>query len=278
MDYLDINKANWDDRAPIHAASAGYGLERYVQDPSYISDVVRFDVPRLGSLEGLRVLHLQCHIGTDTLSLARLGASVSGLDFSSASLEQARSLAAATNTDITYVEADVYSACKVLPEGAFDVLYTGIGAINWLPSIERWADVVARLLAPGGMVFLRDCHPMLFTIDETRLDVLEVKYPYFETDVATIWDDDSTYIDTDDVLTATTTHEWNHGLGEIVTALLTRGFTLEMLIEHDSLPWEALPGRMVQDQDDEWRLRDHRELLPLSFTLRARKEREAPEE
>src|SRR5438876_4652525 len=113
-DYRALNRANWDERAPAHAASPDYGFTRFVADPAYLSEVVRFDLPRLGEIRGLRGVHLQCHIGTDTVSLARLGARMTGLDFSAASLAEARRLAEQGGADVTFVEADVYEAARVL--------------------------------------------------------------------------------------------------------------------------------------------------------------------
>ena len=167
-EYLDVNRANWDDRVAAHVASADYAVRRFVDDPGFISGVVRFDVPLLGDVRGLRGVHLQCHIGTDTVSLARLGASMTGLDFSAPAVAAAAELAAATGADARFVQSDVYAAADVLPAGSFDVVYTGIGALCWLPDIRRWALVVAALLRPGGRLFIRDEHPMLFTIEDPR--------------------------------------------------------------------------------------------------------------
>jgi SAM-dependent methyltransferase len=271
-DYQTLNRANWDERAPAHAASPDYAVERFVADPGFISDVVRFDLPRLGGVAGLRGVHLQCHIGTDTISLHRLGARMTGLDFSSASLAQARRLAAATNADVDFVESDVYEAPAMLGEGAFDLVYTGVGALCWLPDIRRWAQVVDALLRPGGRLFLREGHPMLWALDDTRDDdLLVVDYPYFERPEPLVWEEGGTYVETDATFQHTVTHEWNHGLGEIVTALLDRGFNLTMLQEHDSAPWNAMPSLMVSDELGEWRLRDRPWRLPQTYTLQARK-------
>ena len=267
--YLDLNRANWDDRAPLHAASADYQVERFVRDPGHLSDVVRFDQPRPGDIVGLRGVHLQCHIGTDTLSLARLGARMTGLDFSPASLEQARELARRCDAPLEFVEAEVCAADQALPRASFDFVYTGIGALCWLPSIRDWARTVAALLKPGGWLFIRDGHPMLWTVNEERTDGLVIEYPYFERPEPMIWDDASSYVETDRPLTATRTHEWNHGLGEIITALLENGMTLTGLEEHRSLPWEALPGRMHRVSGGEWRLSEAPDRLPLSYTLQA---------
>ena len=266
-DYIKHNKANWDDRAPLHAASGEYAVQSFVDDPRFLSEVVRFDLPLLGDIAGLRGIHLQCHIGTDTLSLARLGAKVCGLDYSKASLAEARALAERCALPIRYVESDVYAADKVLPAGTFDLVYTGIGALCWLPRIEPWARTVAALLKPGGRLFLRDGHPMLMAVNEDHQDRLQLEYPYFEHEAPTVWHTDQTYVETDQRLTHTETHEWNHGLGEVITALLAHGLQLTALVEHQSIPWEALPGQMVKGEDGEYRLREQPARLPLSYTL-----------
>ncbi|WP_339070013.1 class I SAM-dependent methyltransferase [Pseudomonas idahonensis] len=268
-DYLTLNKTNWDERAPLHAASADYAVQRFVDDPQFLSEVVQFDRPLLGDIQGLRGVHLQCHIGTDTLSLARLGARMSGLDFSSASLAEARTLAQRCNTPIDYHESDVFAATDVLPRGEFDLVYTGIGALCWLPSIERWAQTVGALLKPGGRLFIREGHPMLWALDEEQRDSLQVAFPYFERSEPLVWDEDTTYVETESSLKATVTHEWNHGLGEIISALLAQGLEITGLVEHQSIPWEALPGQMVVDERGEWRLKEAPWRLPLSYTLQA---------
>jgi SAM-dependent methyltransferase len=246
-------------------------VQRFVDDRALLSDVVRFDRDRLGDIAGLRTAHLQCHIGTDSLSLARLGARVTGLDFSSVSVSEARTLVAETGDDVDFVESDVYSALSVLEPASFDLVYTGIGALCWLPSIDRWASVVAGLLAPGGRLFLREAHPILWSMDERLDDDLHLRFGYFEQATPLEWDGDATYVETDRPLTATKTYEWNHGLGEIVTALLNEGLILTGLVEHDSVPWEALPGQMVERPGGEFALDELAGVAPLSYTIQATK-------
>jgi len=269
-DYAAVNRANWDERVPAHAASPDYSVDKFIADPEFLSEVVRFDLPLLGDISGQRGVHLQCHIGTDTISLARLGASMTGVDFSGPAVRQARALAGQTGADATFVESDVYEAAEAVGHSGFDFVFTGIGALCWLPSVSRWAQVVADLLRPGGRLFIREGHPMLWTLQNGRDDdLLVVQYPYFERDVPMTFDEEGTYVTTDVVFEHNVTHEWNHGLGEIVTALLDAGMAITGLTEHDSVPWEALPGQMEQIGRDEWRLTDRPWRLAHSYTLEA---------
>ena len=269
-DYRTVNRENWDERVPAHLASPDYEVDRYAEDPGFLSHVVRFDVPRLGDIRGLRGVHLQCHIGTDTVSLARLGASMTGLDFSAPAVAGAQRLAERAGADARFVQADVYAAPDVLGKSEFDLVFTGIGALCWLPDIRRWAEVVSALLRPGGRLFLREGHPMLWAVDEFRTDgTLTVEFPYFERKEPVILTEEGTYVATDVVFQHNVTHTWNHGLGEIITALMDAGLRLTALTEHDSIPWQAFPGRMEQIGGGEWRLADRPWRLAHSYTLQA---------
>jgi len=266
---LALNRARWDERAAAHAASPDYAVQRFRDDPTYLSAVVRFDLPRLGDVAGLDAVHLQCHIGTDTVSLARLGARMTALDFSAPALQLAGSLARDLGLDISFVQAELSDAEEALGRNRFDLVYTGIGALGWLPHIDRWAGVVAGLLRPGGRLFLREGHPVLWSLDDRRTDALVIDFPYWEQPEPLVWEEGGTYVTTDAEFTANVSHEWNHGLGEIVQAVLDHGLRLTGLVEHDSVPWEALPGHMVRGDDGEYRLSERPERLPLSYTLQA---------
>ena len=268
------NRAHWDHVAPIHAASSMYDVERFVHDPTAISTVVAFDRQWLGPLSGSAV-HLQCHIGTDTISLARSGAApVVGVDISSASIDRARDLAARAGAEVKFVVSDVHDAPAAVGGQRFDLVYTGVGALCWLPSITTWADVVDQLLAPGGSVFVRDVHPVLMALDDERDDdLLSLVHPYFETAEATTWQIDETYTDVAEghVVEAMPTHEWSHGIGEVVTALLERGLVISHLQEHtwtDWQPWDAF--EVVADGF--WALpQPQRSRAPMMFSLKADK-------
>jgi SAM-dependent methyltransferase len=272
-DWRALNLANWEARVPLHVSPGGYELDGF-HDPRYLSGVVRYDLPRLGDIAGLDVVHLQCHIGTDTISLARLGPRlVTGLDFSPSAITAATSLAAAhAATPVRFVESDVYDATTVLGASCCDLVYTGIGALCWLPDVQRWAAEVAALLRPGGRLFMREGHPMLDTLSDTRADdLLVVHYPYFET-AGTAFDEQGTY-GGEGVVKAPKGVSFNHGLGEVFTALINAGLMVTALEEHREVPWKALSEDMIESSefDGEYVLAQNRERLPLSYTVQAHK-------
>ena len=267
--YFADNLANWNDRVPIHAGPDGYGIDRYAADPDHLSDVVAFDRRYLPDVTGKTLLHLQCHIGTDTVSWGRLGASVTGLDFSEPALEVADRLAGDMGLEARWITSDVYGAPSVLDE-QFDVVYTGVGAICWLPDIRRWADVVATFTKPGGTFLMREGHPVMWSLDWERNGAnLQIELPYFERPVPGTFEEDTTYEGTG-TIESTTIHSWNHGLGEILTALLDTGFRIDLFEEHRFLEWSALP--QMYQEGHRWLLpEDQRDLVPLMFTVKATK-------
>jgi SAM-dependent methyltransferase len=268
-DYRRINLANWNSRVPHH--EIGYDLDQYRKDPALISGVVQFDLPRLGDIAGLDGVHLQCHLATDTVSLSRLGARMTGLDFSALALEVATRFSAECGQEITFVESDVYDAVEALGRERFDFVFTGIGALCWLPDAARWARVVADLLRPGGFLFIREGHPLLWSLADPREDELVVvEFPYFETD-GTIFVEPISYVEHEGELAAPTVVHFNHGLAEVLTALWNAGLTVTIFEEHDSVPWNPLGTAMVEDAIGEYRLRERPERLAATYTLRAEK-------
>ena len=264
------NLANWNDRVPIHIAPGLYDVQGLVDDPEAISNIVEFDRKHIGDVRGQSLLHLQCHIGTETLSWAKLGASVTGSDFSAPALAHCRELAERLGIEARFVEAELYDTPKVLDE-QFDIVYTSVGAINWLPDIKGWAEIAALFVRPGGRFYIRDAHPMLFTLEDERDDEqLVVGYPYFETTEPIVLDDDTTY-GGPGRLTHSRTNEWNHGLGETINALIMAGLRIEEVRERRSLDWPALPS--MSENHGRYQLPDHqRDLVPLEFSISATKE------
>ncbi len=270
--YRVANRSNWDDRVPIHVASDEYAVAEFAADAASISDVVRFDAETLGDVTGKRLLHLQCHFGKDTLSWARLGAEVTGVDFSEQAISEARRLSAESGVPGRFIVAELYDSPRVLDE-QFDIVYTGVGAINWLPDISGWARVAAGFLEPGGMLFVRDGHPVLASLDwREDDDTLVIRYPYFELEEPVEWVEGTTYAG-EGTIKHPHQYEWNHGIGEIVTAVLDAGLEVRVLREHRSLEWQGLP-QMMRSGDGRWRLPASRaDLVPLMFTLVAVKPR-----
>jgi SAM-dependent methyltransferase len=262
------NRAWWDQVVPVHEASRGYDREGFLRGEKPLCPV---EVEELGPLvAGKRLVHLQCHFGMDTLNLARLGATVTGLDFSEPAIEAARRLSAESGVPGRFVLGNVYDAPGILDE-RFDIVYTGIGALCWLPDVRRWAHVVAALLEPGGTFYIYEGHPVLWTMPDERDDqALVVTYRYFEQAEPVSWEGDTTYVD-GPKLEVKRTYEWNHGLGEIVTALIEAGLRIDFVHEHREVPWKALPWmEPVEGQRGMWRLPEaQRDLLPLMYSIMA---------
>ncbi len=269
---LATNRANWNSRVAVHTGPDGYRLDRLIDDPSALTDVVAFDRNYLGDLTGQDVLHLQCHLGTDTVSLARLGARVTGLDFSDAAIAVATDLAERCRADASFVLGDIHQA-PVLLERTYDLVYTGVGAIPWLPDISAWAAVVAEMLRPGGRFHMTEGHPMamIFSNDATPDDMI-VSYPYFEGTSAIRWNDPTTYLGDGEVMSPEH-FEWAHNLGATVQALIDAGLVIDRLDEHRELPWPFLPWMEPSPNREGWfRMPEPlRHSIPLMFTIQATK-------
>lgn len=272
-DWFADNEANWDDRARVHMSGNYCGAHDLIADPKSITSELAQDIHRFGSLEGKHVIHLQCHVGTDTIGLARSGAErVVGVDLSAGSLAYARDLAAQARVTIEYVHSNVYDARKAV-EGDFDLVYTSLGVLCWLPDVMGWARVVSSLLRPGGMFFIRDDHPMFMTIGEDVSNGLKVEQPYFQASEPLTWEDETSYTHTDGAprIEHATNHQWNHSLGETITALIKAGLVIDEVGETPNSAWCAWPDLMTQNRDGFYQLREAPERLPLQFTITAHK-------
>ncbi|MEU1285591.1 class I SAM-dependent methyltransferase [Kitasatospora sp. NPDC005856] len=225
-DWRTANRANWDERVPVHAAGPFYDLPGFVAGRDTLRD---HEPAEVGDVSGRTLLHLQCHLGLDTLSWARRGAVVTGLDFSAPAVAAAADLAARIGADdARFVTSDVYGAAEALDGRTYDIVYTGYGALCWLPDLPRWARTVAALLTPGGFLYLAEHHPVADVLSE---DGRSFEEDYFERTPIVV-DHPGTYADPDARLDATVTVQWQHGLGEVVTALTGAGLRLDFLHEH----------------------------------------------
>lgn len=258
------NRAWWDERVPLHLTSDFYDLDEFLAEP----DVLRaFETAEVGDVTGAHLLHLQCHIGLDTLSWAHRGATVTGLDFSAPAVDAATALAAQLDLPARFVTADVYDAADILAGETFDVVYTGIGALNWLPDITRWAGVVARLLAPGGFLYLAETHPVQDVLDDDSGSTFDLDY--FDAGPI-VWEEEGSYADPDADTDANVTVEYHHTLGEIVSAVIEAGLRLEFLHEHDCTPSQRF-DTLVRGDDGLYRFPAGIPRVPLLFSLRATK-------
>ena len=278
------NLASWNDRADVHA-NGGYGdLGELVHNPDAVTGVARRDYDSIrpflpnASLEGLKLLHLQCHIGTDTLCWPRLGAAeVWGLDFSPTALEYARRLADKAHVDVTYVESDARFAADA-PElaghlGTFDAIVTSAGTITWLPELDEWARSIERLLTPGGIFMIRDDHPLLSALGFSGTKIVSD----YKTGSISSYDMDVTYVTdphneiSEQQLAHTKNHNWSHDFQEIIEALTSAGLSIEALREDEVTEWQSLPMLEFHPEDESWRMPAGLPRIPLMFSIVARK-------
>jgi SAM-dependent methyltransferase len=272
-EYLKANLASWDEVVDLHVASELYDVEGFKAGRISLSAL---ELEELGPLvhQGTRLLHLQCHFGLDTLSWARQGATVTGIDFSGESIVRARALAdeVGLTARATFVQSDVESLPDRLA-GSFDVVYASWGALIWLGDLERWADVVAHFLEPGGTMYVAEFHPYVFVLaEDSTPESLRISYPYFMYGRPLRWDEPGDYADPSAATTHTVTYEWNHGFAEIIDPLLRRGLRLEFLHEFPfTIPGLPFPF-LEKGEDGLLRVKGHHEDVPLSFTLKMTKE------
>ncbi|ALN71363.1 bifunctional 2-polyprenyl-6-hydroxyphenol methylase/3-demethylubiquinol 3-O-methyltransferase UbiG [Aureimonas sp. AU20] len=265
--YFDANLANWNERARLHASDTT-GSYRIAQVLAGGSSLHAIEAEEIGALGGLDVVHLQCHIGLDTLSLKHLGArSVTGLDFSPDALKAARTFATKAGTEARFVESSLYDAPNAL--GAqYDLAFVTWGAINWLPDIRGWAEVVAAVLRPGGRLYLLEGHPLLNQC-EWRDGRPAITYDHRTPKAQPLaFDETQTYTGDARPLTQTRNYEWIHPIGDIVTALIQAGLRIDFLNEHERIAWRAFP-EMIEVGVDLFVLPPGLPRMPLSFSIGA---------
>jgi len=272
-DYLKANLASWDEAVAVHVGSEFYDVAGFKAGRTSLGEI---ELEELGPFvgEGTSLLHLQCHFGLDTLSWARRGAVVTGADFSGEAIRTARALAAEVGLSAraSFVQSDVEHLPDALA-GRFDVVFTSWGALIWLGDLERWAEVVAHFLKPGGTFFIAEFHPYAFLLaEDSTPDSLRIGYPYFMYGVPQRFDEDGDYADPEAKQEHTVTFEWLHGFAEIIDPLLQRGLRLDSFRE---LPY-TIPGLpfsfLEKDERGMLRVKRHHDDFPLTFTLRMTKE------
>lgn len=256
-DYLASNKDSWNKRTLQHITSDFYDVPGFLAGASSLNPI---ELGLLGEVRGKSILHLQCHFGQDSLSLARMGAKVTGVDLSDVAIDKAREYNAQLDLDARFVCSDVYALGL---DEQFDMVFTSYGTIGWLPDLDRWAEVIARHLKPGGKLVFVEFHPVVWMFDDT---FETVAYNYFRDD-AIVEENNGTYTDRDAAITHTHV-SWNHGLAEVLTALLGKGLKLEVFEEFDYSPYNCFRG-MVKTGERQYRIAHMSNRLPLVYALRA---------
>ena len=260
--FMDANRLHWEELVPVHAASAFYDVAGFKAGRTSLHDV---ELRELGDVSSRTILHLQCHFGLDTLSWRRAGATVTGVDFSGAAIAVARRLSAETGLDARFVEANVYDLPSVLHE-TFDIVFASYGVLCWLPDLDRWAQVIARFVAPGGRFFLAESSNVADMLEEDEAGELRL-VPEYPTGAEPVSAGGPDYADADTTVTAPT-YEWDHTVAEVVTALAAAGLVVQWVHYHPVLAWQQFRS-MTLGADGWWRLPPPQDRLPLTFSITA---------
>ncbi len=261
-EYRENNRSLWNEYARIHARSPFYRVEEFKAGENKLNEL---ELSEVGDVAGKKLLHLQCHFGMDTLSWARLGAQVTGVDFSDEAIRQAQSLSEELKIPGRFICCDLYDTPQHLDD-RFDIVFTSYGVLTWLPDLIRWAQVIAHFLKPGGIFYIAEFHPFAFVFDD-EADELRFRYPYFARG-AQKFPVDGSYADRTARVETKTSYEWNHPMGEIVTALISAGLQIEFLHEFPFTVYEQLPFLQKLDRDT-WGFADGSDPIPLMFSIRA---------
>jgi SAM-dependent methyltransferase len=259
-----VNLLHWNEIAPVHLRS--YQIEGLLNGISRIDGIQKRELYPVREKD---LIHLQCHIGTDTLSLALDGARVTGVDFSGSSLSIARELAQKMKLDVRFVEANVLDLTQLIAE-KFDIVYTSIGVLCWISDIERWAETISHLLKDDGIFYIMELHPAFMMFDETDKEDLRIKYPYFHQPDPIHFNEDSPDYSDEAYIPKNKTFEWIWSVSDILNALISHGLQIEFFHEFDRLSFKAMPG-MVEDPDGWWHLEKFPAMIPMAFSLKARK-------
>jgi SAM-dependent methyltransferase len=271
-DWRALNRANWDERVPIHLGPRGYDLASVLNGTAQLNAI---EEAELGPVAGLRILHLQCHFGLDTLILVQRGATAVGLDFSAPAIAAARDLTNQLGVAdrVSFVQADLYDAMIAIPDPAsFDAVFVTWGALPWLPDVAGWARIVAHFLKPGGWLYLAEGHPAALVLDDETYATPDGNpgffVPYFHKEPLLL-DDAIDYMDRTARLTNAATCQWIHPIGHVVTSLIEAGLRLDWLHEHPTVTWRMFQC-LVEDAAGLYHWPDQ-PWLPLAYSLHATK-------
>jgi SAM-dependent methyltransferase len=263
--YYEANLRRWNELVGIHARSDEYDLEGFLSGRSSLHGL---ELEALGDVSGMSLLHLQCHFGLDTLSWARLGARVTGVDFSETAIELARRIAERIGVEAEFVCCNVYDLPDSL-EGEYDIVYTTYGVLCWLHDVEGWARIVSRYLRPGGTFFLAEFHPFMWVFDDEHPSELKVEYGYWPGEEPEHYEGDGSYADPTAKLENRGSYEWVHPISEVVNALIGAGLTILELGEYPFSVDNRQMAFMERGEDGYSRLPGYE--VPLMYSIKATK-------
>jgi 2-polyprenyl-3-methyl-5-hydroxy-6-metoxy-1,4-benzoquinol methylase len=261
MDYKEINRQSWNKRVEPHMKSAFYDNTAFLQGNTSLKEI---ELALLPNLTGKSVLHLQCHFGQDSISMSRMGASVTGVDLSDKAIYEAQKLAKEANCDTQFICSDVYDLPNHLDQ-QFDFVFTSYGVIGWLPDMDKWADIIHRFLKPGGQLIFVEFHPVVWMFDD---DFTKVAYRYFKSDPI-IETQEGTYADKDAEVKLDYV-VWNHGMAEVLQALLTKGIEIQGIQEYDYSPYDCV-AHLEEFSQGKYRIKHFGNKIPMVYSIVGRK-------
>jgi len=259
--YFDANKNLWNKRVEIHKNSDLYDVEEFKKGKTSLQDI---ELEELGDVKGKSMLHLQCHFGLDTLSWARLGAKVTGIDFSEEAIKLAKSLNNELNLDAKFICSNIYDIEKHLDE-KFDIVFTSYGTIGWLNNLNEWGRLIAKYLKPGGIFYIVDFHNVLWMFDE---EFKKLKHSYFFEEEPIAEENEGTYADKNAKIKQIE-YGWNHPLSEVINSLISNGLQIEFLHEFPYSVYDVFPNT-VKGEDGWWRLKGYENIIPMMFSIKAK--------
>lgn len=259
QNYFEANKELWNQRTTVHKDSSFYDVPSFMQGKNSLTPI---ELNELGDVSGKKILHLQCHFGMDSLSLARMGAEVTGVDLSDGAITEAKHLNDQLGLDAKFICCNVYDLPKHLDE-KFDIVFNTYGVVGWLPDLETWAQMISRYLKPGGYFYLAEFHPVIWMFDD---DFTHIKY-YYQNRELIETDSTGTYTDRDAPIAAKE-YSWNHSLSEVINSLLSAGLELEFLNEYSYSPYPCF-NKVVQGADGNWRIEGLEDKIPMVYSIKA---------
>ncbi len=266
--YYDANKELWDEFARLHyeTESEDYSVKSFLEGQTTLKS---YELKEMGNVKGKSLLHLQCHFGLDTLSWAREGATVTGIDISSEGIRLAKLLAKQTKLEAIFIESNLYDLPKVLSE-KFDIVYTSIGVLCWLNDLKEWGKIITHFLKPGGFFYIAETHPFSMVFDDQTKDIkeLQVYYNYFHDPKPMEFIADGSYASDEIKIEPKKEYEWAHSMSDIINSLIEAGLRIEFLNEYPFSTWQQFPFAEC-GPDGFFRLRNQKAEIPLLFTLKA---------